>query len=161
MTTIMTTELFNSMLVEAIPSLAMHARRHTSSVEDAEDLLQDTMLLILEKEDSYEDNNFGGWAYTLLINILRNNLRRKELIHYCDALPYNSSSSCGAGDESVDIAAAIRAIAPPYRETMELFLAGYKYDEIARMQGISQGTVKSRISRSRDKLQEALRDYRK
>lgn len=149
------------MLVEAIPSLTLHARRYTSSAEDAEDLLQDTMLLILEKEDSYKDNNFGGWAYTLLTNILRNNLRRKELIYYCDTLPYNSSSGCGTGDERVDIAAAMRALTPPYRETMELFLAGYKYDEIARMQGISQGTVKSRISRTRDKLQEALRDYRK
>ncbi len=150
------------MLTQTIPSLTRYAMSHTTSRENAEDLLQDTLLLMLEKTYAFDKGNFNGWAFTMLHNIYRNKLRRKDIIRYCDYLPQciEEIYDQEAADEKHDIATAIDNIASPHRETIELFLAGYKYEEIANLMDISTGTVKSRISRTRIKLQEMLQEYR-
>ena len=45
--------------------------------EDAEDLLQDTTLKVLDNRDKFTDNiNFKGWVLTVMKNIFINNYRR-------------------------------------------------------------------------------------
>ena len=49
----------------------------TSNRDDAYDLLQDTMLKVLDNADKYTDNtNFKGWVFTIMRNIFINNYRR-------------------------------------------------------------------------------------
>jgi RNA polymerase sigma-70 factor (ECF subfamily) len=45
------------------------------------------------------------------------------------------------------------------RKPFEMFLDGYKYQEIAELMNLSIGTVKSRIFFTRKKLMEDLKDY--
>ncbi len=42
----------------------------TSNRDDAYDLMQDTMLKVLDNADKYTDNtNFKGWVFTIMRNI--------------------------------------------------------------------------------------------
>ena len=49
----------------------------TLNKEDAEDLMQETNLKVLDNHDKYVDNtNFKGWVFTIMRNIFINNYRR-------------------------------------------------------------------------------------
>ena len=63
----------------------------TLNKEDAEDLMQETNLKVLDNHDKYVDNtNFKGWVFTIMRNIFINNYRRaarsKTLIDTTDDL---------------------------------------------------------------------------
>ena len=57
---------------------------------------------------------------------------------------------------------AIETLPDIYRETVVLhYFSGLSYDEIAAYTGVSEGTVKSRMSRAKDKLFSLLKDGEK
>ena len=50
----------------------------TMNRDDAEDLLQDTTLKVLNNKDKFTENiNFKGWVLTIMKNIFINNFQRK------------------------------------------------------------------------------------
>ena len=59
-----------------------------------------------------------------------------------------------------EITDVIARFTPEYRVPFSMFIAGYKYAEIAQHMGLPLGTVKSRIFLARKKLQAILKDYR-
>ena len=142
----------------------------TANREQAEDLLQDTTLKALDNEEKYVDNvNFKGWIFTIMRNIFINNYRqtgRKATVidQTEDLYHLNISQDSGLdtpeGSFAVkEISAAVNAFSPEYREPFSMFLAGYKYNEIAEKMNLPLGTVKSRIFFARKKLREQLKDY--
>ena len=152
--------MYEKLLIEQIPTLAHAAYHHTMNNEDAEDLLQDTMLLLLKKIDTYDDLNFGGWSYTLLHNLYRNRLRQQCIIEGVEDLTEYHALYESKGIESYDIEQCIEQLSQPNAIALKMYLSGYQYNEIASQLDISIGTVKSRISRSRSQLQAMLKDYR-
>ena len=59
------------------------AFRMTGNVEDAEDMTQSTFIKIYEKLSTFDGKrSFRNWAYTIALNKIRNNLRRKKLINF-------------------------------------------------------------------------------
>ncbi|HRI29117.1 MAG TPA: RNA polymerase sigma factor, partial [Chitinophagales bacterium] len=66
--------------------------------------------------------------------------------------PYDSMMS----DEVV---AALNKLKPKYRDILLLFLEGFKYAEIAVIEKIPEGTVRSRLHRSREQMQQFLTHY--
>lgn len=142
----------------------------TSNRDDAYDLLQDTTLKALDNEEKYVDNvNFKGWIFTIMRNIFINNyrqtVRKATVIDQTEDLYHlNISQDSGLdtpeGSFAVkEISAAVNAFSPEYREPFSMFLAGYKYNEIAEKMNLPLGTVKSRIFFARKKLREQLKDY--
>lgn len=132
--------------------------RYAQTFDEAQDLLQDTLLLILEKIDHYKEQNFDGWTFTLLTNLHRNKLRHNTLRENIVIVEYGHKDS-NRIEEQCDIATAIDSLPSIYRETIILMLKGYKYNEIGQRLEISTGTVKSRIARARQMMQQTLRDY--
>lgn len=132
--------------------------RYAQTFDEAQDLLQDTLLLILEKIDHYKEQNFDGWTFTLLTNLHRNKLLHNTLRENIVIVEYNHKDS-NRIEEQCDIATAIDSLPSIYRETIILMLKGYKYNEIGQRLDISTGTVKSRIARARQMMQQTLRDY--
>lgn len=59
-----------------------------------------------------------------------------------------------------EISAAINGFTPEYKVPFGMYLAGYKYGEIAAKMGLPLGTVKSRIFFARKRLQGMLKEYR-
>lgn len=156
----MTRERFEPLLIEHIAQLSLLAQQHTTHCEDAKDLLQDTILLMLERVDSYEDRNFGGYCYTLLHNLYRNTTRHSHIINSVEDLSlydYRSEESLGYYDEMIK---NIEKLPQRNATTIKMYIDGYQYDEIAAQLHVSIGTVKSRISRARAQLQSWLKEYR-
>lgn len=143
----------------------------TSNREEAEDLVQDTTLKVLDNESKYVDNvNFKGWVLTIMRNIFINNYRRKvrsaTIIDTTEDL-YHLNLSQESGLETPEgtfatkeISKAINEFTDEYKVPFTMYVAGYKYSEIAEHMNLPLGTVKSRIYFARKRLQNTLQDYR-
>jgi len=76
----MSTLEFNYLIGNHSGSLKSFAYNFTKNVEDAEDLLQDTLLKAIRYKDNFQDGtNFKGWLFTIMRNIFINNYKRKKL----------------------------------------------------------------------------------
>lgn len=147
------------------------AYRLTRNYDDAQDLLQSTLLCALKSVGMYtEENNISGWLYTIMRNIFFNTTRHsgrcccmeKEDIERMMQLGENAlNDNAEIAFDMSDMQRAIDTLDRPYKIPMSLYLSGYKYQEIAEKMGIPLGTVKSRIHASRVQLQETLKDFRK
>jgi RNA polymerase sigma-70 factor (ECF subfamily) len=136
----------------------------TSKKEDAEDLMQETALRILDNRDKYVDNNnFKGWVLTVMRNIFINSYRKmvyqKTFVDetedsYLLNLPQNSGMDNPECSLTVkEIEGCINNLNDDMRMPFLLHTAGYKYDEISEKMGLPLGTVKSRIFNARKELQ--------
>ncbi len=152
-------------------NLMNFAYQLTSNREAAEDLVQDTTLKVLDNEEKYVDNvNFKGWVLTIMRNIFINNYRRNvrsaTIIDTTEDL-YHLNISQESGLETPEgtfatkeISKAINEFSDDYKVPFSMYVAGYKYSEIAEHMNLPLGTVKSRIFFARKRLQETLKDYR-
>lgn len=167
----MATQTFQAKLLSVQRNLLNFAYSLTSNRDDAYDLLQDTTLKALDNEDKYVANtNFKGWVFTIMrnlfINKYRQNMRMSVVVDRSDDM-YQLNLSQDSGLDTPEGAVSTHEInrvidgfAPEYREPFSLFIAGYKYAEIAERMNLPLGTVKSRIFLARKKLQVLLADYR-
>ena len=167
----MTTAAFTSRLMNLQSNMLNFAYMLTSNRDDAYDLLQDTMLKVLDNQDKYVENtNFKGWVFTIMRNIFINNYRRvvrsatvvdrtEDLYHL--NLPQDSGFETPEGAFRVnEISAAIDEFPEKYRVPFSMHVAGYKYNEIAEKMDLPLGTIKSRIFFARQALQQRFADYR-
>ena len=166
-----TKQTFEQRLVGLQANLLNFAFQLTSSREEAEDLLQDTTLKALDNEDKYVDNvNFKGWIFTIMRNIFINNYRQsvrqatvvdKTEDLYLLNVSQDSGLNTPEGSYAVrEISEAVNAFSDEYRIPFNMYVAGYKYHEIADKLGLPLGTIKSRIFFARKKLRSQLGDYR-
>ena len=143
----------------------------TLNRDDAEDLLQDTTLKVLDNQEKFTDNvNFKGWVLTIMKNIFINNYRKivrnqtvvdkTEDLHHLN-LPQNSGFDSPEGSYAIgEITNNIASFTDEYRVPFSMHIQGFKYEEIAQTMNLPIGTVKSRIFLARKRLQEQLKDYR-
>ncbi|MDE5774515.1 MAG: RNA polymerase sigma factor [Muribaculaceae bacterium] len=166
-----TKQSFEQRLVGLQANLLNFAYQLTSSREEAEDLLQDTTLKALDNEDKYVDNvNFKGWIFTIMRNIFINNYRQsvrqatvvdKTEDLYLLNISQDSGLNTPEGSYAVrEISEAVNAFSDEYRIPFNMYVAGYKYHEIADKLSLPLGTIKSRIFFARKKLRAELGDYR-
>ena len=164
-------ESFKNRLIGLQGNLLSFAYQLTSNREQAEDLLQDTTLKALDNEEKYVDNvNFKGWIFTIMRNIFINNyrqtVRKSTVIDQTEDLYHlNISQDSGLdtpeGSFAVkEISSALNSFSDEYRIPFNMFVAGYKYNEIAEKMNLPLGTVKSRIFLARKRLQQRFADYR-
>lgn len=146
----------NPLIVAALPRLRAHARRLVYRLQDAEDLLNDTVVIILTKASSFTPGtNFVSWAFTVMthrhISLGRqrmNRLSREE----CHALREPAAT---APEQESSVAArqglALLARLEPGQRQMMLLTgaADLTFPEAARVAGCPEGTAKSRASRGR------------
>ena len=166
-----TAESFKSRLLGLQGNLLSFAYQLTTNREEAQDLLQDTTLKALDNEEKYVDNvNFKGWIFTIMRNIFINNyrqtVRKSTVIDQTEDLYHlNISQESGLttpeGSVAVkEIAAAVESFSDDYRIPFNMYVAGYKYNEIAEKMNLPLGTIKSRIFFARKRLREELKDFR-
>ncbi|MDE5903403.1 MAG: RNA polymerase sigma factor [Muribaculaceae bacterium] len=162
---------FKQRLLGLQSNLLNFAYQLTTNREAAQDLVQDTTLKVLDNEDKYVDNvNFKGWVFTIMRNIFINNYRHQvrsaTVVDSTDDLYHlNLSQESGLDTPEGSFAAkeisdAINAFGDEYRVPFSMYIAGYKYSEIAEKISLPLGTVKSRIFFARKRLQGMLKDYR-
>jgi RNA polymerase sigma-70 factor (ECF subfamily) len=177
------TEDFEAGLLAQLDSLYRTALRMTNNPQEAEDLVQETMLKAVRFSHTYQPGtNLRAWLFRIL-NTSAINRYRKQAAHPTPiALPdgeefylYNQirdlsgqERNQGAEEEVLsqyldeDVYTALKDLPPNFR--MAIILAdieGLSYKEIADVLQIPIGTVMSRISRARRQLQKSLWQYAK
>ena len=165
----MSTLEFNQLVTKHTHTLKPFALSLTRDMEDAKDLLQETVFKALSSQEKYtEDTNLKAWLYTIMKNIFINNYRRKvkrkTIIETSDgriSLQEDYGSSIPNGGESqiavADITGEIDKLNAEYRIPFLMHYQGFKYHEIAEHLILPIGTVKSRIHFARKELKKKLR----
>ena len=164
-------DLFVMRILKLQDELYIYAYSLTINIEDAKDLLQETLLKALDNRDKYVDNtNLKGWMLTIMKHIFINNYRRasytKTIIDQTEELYYlnHLQDADIETPESLlavqDIKHTIASFPKDYKVILSMLIAGLKYSEIAERLNISTGTVKSRIFYMRQRLHILLKDYR-
>jgi len=163
---------FNNMVNSHSASLKMHALNFTKDVEDANDLVQDTMLKAIRFYNNFEEGtNFKGWLFVIMKNTFINNYRKivksKTLITQEEDissvnLMYSSEKNGSISKMIVDdIDKALNHLPEAYSVPFVKYFEGFKYHEIADELGIPLGTVKTRIHVAREMLKKYLKTYSK
>lgn len=163
---------FESVVLPHLDAAYTLARYLTRDAHDAEDVVQDACLRALKYFDSFHGEE-GTSARAWLLAIVRNTAYSRRRGQRIDALTTEfdeTQHSDAAADEHPEgmllqkaaketLARALGHLAPEYREVIVLReLEGLSYKEISVVAGVPVGTVMSRLSRARTRLQEALRE---
>ena len=152
---------FLEKLLISFPEIQQYTHLFTTNNDDANDLLQETLLKALCKYDYYKsDTNFNGWLYTIMYNTFVNKSRADKYnasmeFGHCDHLRTRIYIDCGYS--FCELLSLVESLPDIYRVPFEMHAAGYKYHEIAEKLGISIGTVKSRIHIARQRLKMMLK----
>ena len=162
---------FQKKLLSMQENMMNFALMLTANRDDAQDLMQDTTLKVLDNQEKFVDNiNFKGWVLTVMRNIFINNyhkiVRTQTVVDQGVDL-YNLDVVNDSGFDSPDgayqiqeITKAINGLNDELKVPFSMFLSGYKYNEIADKLNVPLGTVKSRIFFARQELQKVLKDFR-
>lgn len=177
------TEDFEAGVLAQLDSLYRTALRMTNNPQEAEDLVQETMLKAFRFAHTYQPGtNLRAWLFRILNTSAINRYRKQASHPTPTSLPegeefylYNQirdlsgqELSQGAEDEVLsqyldeDVYKALNDL--PLNFRMAVILAdieGLSYKEIAEALQIPIGTVMSRISRARRQLQKSLWQYAK
>lgn len=146
------------------------ALKLTRDTEDADDLMQETMLKAITNREKFADGtNLKAWLYTIMKNTFitqyHRMVRRNTFIDTTENLHYINSPGSTTDNEADgefamdDINEAIANLKEEYREPFLMHFRGFKYHEIAEYFDIPIGTVKNRIHIARKFLKEGLGSY--
>lgn len=131
--------------------------------EDAEDILQETMIKLVTQMPAFENEKHRkAWLMTVAANLAKN---RIEYNRVRDTAELNEELA-GAAEEDRDVSddlsavwKAVEQLPVNQREAIHLFYQeGYKTAEIAEITGRPEATVRSDLKRGRDKLKSILKE---
>jgi RNA polymerase sigma factor (sigma-70 family) len=149
-------------VVAQIPALRAFARTFCHRPEDADDLVQETLLKALSNLDRYEPNTkLKSWLFTIMRNtfltrIVRSN--REDI----GITPQQSAQMVTPPTQEervrlTQIQQALFRLPAHHREILVLIVVlGEPYEVAAQICGCAIGTVKSRLNRARRQLYREL-----
>lgn len=177
-------DAFEQVARQYAPRLFRFALRLTGSREEAEDLVQETLLRALPALRKFEGRaRLSTYLIRALSNLWKNRLRtksRSRLVEWFRAarrspsrpdedeaefVPVDQAPSplerLEADERNEEVRQAVSKLEPNRRLTLLLReVEDLSYEEIARMTGVPVGTVRSRLARARDDLRALIGETR-
>ena len=141
--------LFSDSLKMKMINLAMSK---TFNKFDAEDLVQQTYLKALERQDQFKGDNIDPWVITILKNLFIDSKRKKR-----EALLGDDTPELTSNDESHEILVerdknkCLKSLSANERELIALKQTN-NYQEISDDLGIKTGTLRQQLARAREKF---------
>ena len=145
-----------------VRALKAYARSLCGNAADAEDLVQETLLRAIENAASYRPGtNMRAWLFTIMRNRFYTNVRKA-------ARERTGAADCVSGGPVIEAAQdwhmasremqqALANMPVHYREALVLVaVIGESYQHAADVLDCDIGTIKSRVSRARGILRNAL-----
>src|SRR3954471_12904504 len=140
------------------------AYRLAGNDDDAQDLVQESLIRVRRGLERYEPGSLQGWLARIVTNVFLDEVRRRRR-RPTGALPDDPERvlppSPGADEVSTqlsdDIQAALAALPEEFRVPVVLCdVADQSYEQIAASLGVPVGTVRSRLHRGRRQLRSLL-----
>jgi RNA polymerase sigma-70 factor, ECF subfamily len=153
---------FKRDLLAVVPNLRAFAVSLCGNPDRADDLVQDAILKAWGAQANFQPgSNIKAWIFTILRNEFYSQMRKRGR-EVQDTDGYFTSnlavhpSQYGLLDLQ-DFSRALSDLPEDQREALLLVgAAGFAYEEAADICGCRVGTIKSRVSRARKRLQEVL-----
>lgn len=144
------------------PLVASRLRRSGASVEEAEDILQETFMDVWESAASFRgESAVAGWIWGIARRKFNMMIRSEIRFRDRQARATNSPESSSTESEVVDglmTEGAFAVLTPDLQETFRAVVVdGLTTAEAAARLEIPEGTVKSRVHRARRIMQEELK----
>ena len=151
-------EAFKRELVKLIPHLRAFARTLAGEPAGADDLAQDAMMKAWDARNSFQmGTNMKAWTFMILRNQFYSDKRRSWRSTQLD--PETAERTLVAVSNPIatleldEVRRALAMLPDDQREALILIGAGgLSYEEVADICGSAIGTIKSRVSRARDRL---------
>lgn len=166
----MTDQQFNQHVQETKAVFSSVAFKFTSDWQDAQDLMQETLMRVYRSRNSFEEGtNFRNWGLMIMRNTFINEYRKRKVrgnlmhpVELTDMTEKDEVSSNNSGENrlfATEIINAIEGLGKLYSVPFSMFYQGFGYQEIGNHLNLPVGTVKSRIFTARRKLKLRLRQY--
>jgi RNA polymerase sigma-70 factor (ECF subfamily) len=158
------------------------SQRKLFSPEDSHELTQETFVSVFKGLKGFrQEAPFKNWLFSIASNIWRSEVRRR--INDVILIPIDTPDEAGGSDRPPPVAPpvdpapgpldstidkekrqmlyeAMRQLSPQRRRCVELrIIDGLSYNEIAKLMGISIGSVKAHLHEAKKKLGEQLKPY--
>lgn len=150
----------------------------TSNKEDAEDLVQDVFVKAYTSLKSFKgDSSFYTWAYRIAVNRTINFLKKRKrdpamsLDDLDQAVERDPAyvelrarespvRDAGLSELQKKLNEALQTLSEKHRTVVVMHdIQGVPHEEIAKMLGCSEGTVRSRLFYARQQLQQELAEF--
>ena len=163
------TEAFNSIFCGYYKDLVLFANRFTKNLDIAEEIVQDTFVLLWDKHEILDiETSIKSYMLKAVknkcIDLHRHNLHIKD---HVDSEKWRSDRYVNDTENYIlhselqeQIDKALLSLPDKISETFRMNrYKGLKYNEIANILGVSQRTIEDRIGKALNMLRCKLKDY--
>lgn len=134
---------------------------------EAEDILQDAFIKVFDNIHRFESKgSFEGWIRRIVVNTALKNASRhsfqKEIMGTDNILETSEDPSVLSKLSEDEILRLIQQLPDGYRTVFNLYcIEGYSHREIGEALGIEESTSRSQLVKSRNMLQNKVKDAQK
>lgn len=163
-------EAFAALFTHFAPRLKAYLRRLGSDPAAAEELVQEVMLLVWRRAETFnpEQASASTWIFTIARNKRVDSLRHEQRPEYDPEDPALVPDPEEPADRRIENAqssqrlrAALKQLPPEQAELLQLaYFEDKPHSVIASERALPLGTVKSRLRLAMDRLRKALKDDR-
>lgn len=127
---------------------------------DAEDIVQDVFLRIIDKKPSFNDENHEkSWLIRATINMCKNKVNMFWNKNKCSIDDVQEFAVSDKYNTDTSVFQAVMALGEKYRVVVYMYYyEGYSTPEIAKIIGKSETTIRSLLHRARNKLKDMLKE---
>ena len=140
-------QLFETYISEHINGIYRFAYTYTKNQEEAEDVVNESVVKALKAINSLRNpNQMGTWFYRIVANTALTNLKKNGKMVYLD--PVDMADVQGDGNDFSDISfeQMIEVLEPKYKSIIVLrFFEGMALEDIALILDENLNTVKTRL----------------
>lgn len=153
---------FKRDLIAHIPSMRAFSMSLTRHADLADDLVQDALMNAWAKQESFQTGtNMKAWLFTIIRNLFYSKMRKRgREVQDSDGLFAERLSVAPSQHGKLDMQdfrKVLYMLPEDQREAIILVGAsGLSYEEAADVCQCAVGTIKSRVNRARNRLQELL-----
>ena len=127
----------------------------------SDDLAQETFIKAYVNITKFRGmSSFSTWLMRIAYNVFYDDVRsRKQTDDIDNSSAMRQSSNSGDSNLKMDIHAALALLKPDERSCITLQLIdGYPIDQISKITGMNENTVKSHLKRGKDKMANYLKE---
>ncbi len=155
----MQNQISTAELNDCLPALHRFALQLTRNQDRACDLVQDSVERALRKAHLFDGSNLRSWLFTICRRVFLNQIRSEKARGVAvdmDDAPQSRLASAQTQEQTMhfnDVVDAFHELPLNDRVILSLVvIEGMKYEEAAEMLDVPVGTVRSRLSRARNRL---------
>ena len=141
-------------------SILRMAYSYLHNMEDAEDILQETLLRCIQTKPTFESSvHEKAWLLRVAANLSKDRLRSEKLREHADIDELDETLAAEQRNDLAFVWDAVKQLPPHYREAVHLFYCeDCTIAQISKILNRKESSVRSDLHRGREKLKEILKE---